>query len=176
MTVRTARYMGLRTYRYSPRTTRCSGGAGGAGVPRPSIANCATDPRTPGARGTHSPPPMPRTGPGTAAPACQPVSHQGTSPATTPGAITRKPALPAMAAFVCIGACLKLSCLTLAGRLLPDRHVLVAFAGERLPPPPAPPPAQPHPRELGHQVELGGPPLPERDRGARAAAVGALDV
>src|SRR5262249_56139923 len=107
-----------------------------------------------GGGGARSCPAM--TGTGTAAPACQPVSHQGTSPATTPGAITRKPALPAMAAFVCIGACLKHSCLTLAGRFLPDRHVLVAFAGERLPPPPAPPLAQPHPRDLGHHAQLGG--------------------
>src|SRR5215831_2138496 len=196
MTDVTARYIGLRTYRYSPRTTRCSVGAGGAGVPRPSIVNCANDPSSVAAPAAISSPPATR---------CQPVSHQGTSPATTPGAITRKPALPAMAAFVCIGARPGISCMAaarwpaapahvaivaagehatagrpsgdrLAGRLLPDRHVLVALAGERLPPPPGPPLAQPHPRELGHQVKLGRPHIPEREVGVLAAAALHLDV
>src|SRR6516165_2583487 len=169
MTASTARYMGLRTYRYSPRTTRCSVGAAGAGVPRPSSANCANDPSSVAAPAAISSPPATRTGTGHPPPCCQPVSHQGTSPATTPGATTRKPALPAMAAaFVRIGARPKLSCKPrwpaahpaivtagtglaaapearpLAGGLLPDRHVLVAVAGERLPPPTAPPLAQPH--------------------------------
>src|SRR5499427_2199886 len=36
-----ARYMGLRTYRYRPPTTRCAGGATGAGVPSPSTTNRA---------------------------------------------------------------------------------------------------------------------------------------
>ena len=34
----------------------------------------------------------------------QPVSHQGTSPATTPGAITRKTAVPAAAVIFRIGS------------------------------------------------------------------------
>src|SRR5215472_15222792 len=103
MTASTARYMGLRTYRYSPRTTSCSVGAGGAGVPRPSTANCANDPISVTAPAAVTTPPMTRTGTGMATPARQPVSHQGTSPATTPGAITRKPALPATAVFFCTG-------------------------------------------------------------------------
>src|SRR5262249_40997426 len=214
MPASTARYMGLRTYRYSPRTTRCSVGAGGAGVPRPSVANCVNDPSSAAAPAAISTPPANRTGTGHAAPCCQPVSHQGTSPATTPGATTRKPALPAMAAaFVRIGACPSIACAPrtfrlagdararrhrsrrqravagparppacarqLAGWVLPDRHALGAFAWGRLPPPPAPPApplAQPHARELGHQVELGRPHVPERERGVLAAAALDLDV
>src|SRR5262245_25738185 len=201
----TARYIGLRTYRYSPRTTRCSVGAGGAGVPRPSIVNCADDPSSAAAPAAISRPPATRTGTGHSAPCCQPVSHQGTSPATTPGAMTRKPALPAMAALVCIGARPSFRAWPprwpaahshviivasrqratagpaigrpgLAGGLLPDRHVLAAFAGERLPPPPAPPLTQPHPRELGHQVKLGRPHVPERETGVLAATALDLDV
>jgi threonine aldolase len=39
-------------------------------------------------------------------------------------------------------------------RLLPDRHVLAALAGEGRPRPSLPPLAQPQARELGHEVEL----------------------
>src|SRR5437870_856304 len=60
--------------------------------------------------------------------------------------------------------------------LFPDRHVLAALAGERLPPPSAPPLAEPHPRQLRHQVQLRGPDVPERDRGVLAPAVDDLDV
>src|SRR5687768_8770530 len=38
MTVRTPTYMGLRVYRYRPRTTSVVGGSVGAGVPRPVTA------------------------------------------------------------------------------------------------------------------------------------------
>src|SRR5262249_40751059 len=212
----TARYIGLRTYRYSPRTTRCSVGAGGAGVPRPSVANCVNDPSSAAAPAAISTPPANRTGTGHAAPCCQPVSHQGTSPATTPGATTRKPALPAMAAaFVRIGACPSIACAPrtfrlagdararrhrsrrqravagpagplacarwLARWLLPDRHVLGAFACERLPPPPPPPPAPPPAPPPGPPVPprpppLPQPPVPERERGVLAAAALDLDV
>src|SRR5215475_9337804 len=41
--------------------------------------------------------PITRTSGGYALPARQPVSHHGTSPATTPGATTRNSALPATA-------------------------------------------------------------------------------
>ena len=105
MTASTARYIGLRTYRYGPATTSCSVGAGGAGVPRPSTAKCANDQISTAAPAAISTPPVTWTGTGQAAPACQPVSHHGTRPATTPGASTRKAALPATAAFVRIGAC-----------------------------------------------------------------------
>jgi hypothetical protein len=35
-------YIGFRTHRYSPRTTRCRGGSNGAGVPRPVHAKSKT--------------------------------------------------------------------------------------------------------------------------------------
>jgi hypothetical protein len=41
--------------------------------------------------------PVTRTRTGYVLPACQPVSHQGIGPATTPGAITRNTAVPAAA-------------------------------------------------------------------------------
>src|SRR5437764_7667770 len=34
--------IGLRTYRYTPATTRRRGGSHGASVPRPRVANCQT--------------------------------------------------------------------------------------------------------------------------------------
>src|SRR6266581_882100 len=64
----------------------------------------------------------------------------------------------------------------LAGGLLPDRDMLAAVAGEGLPRPPVPPLAQTQPCELGHQVELGRPHIPERHRGVLATAVHDLDV
>src|SRR5262245_36054170 len=103
MVASTARYMGLRTYRYSPRTTSCSVGAGGAGVPLPWTANCANAVRSATAPTPVSTAPVIRTGTGQPAPGCHPVSHQGTRPATTPGAITRKAALPAVAVIFRIG-------------------------------------------------------------------------
>ena len=54
--------------------------------------------------------------------------------------------------------------------------MLAALAGEGLARPPVPALAQPQPGELGHQVELGRPHIPERDRPVLAAAVGDLDV
>jgi len=63
-----------------------------------------------------------------------------------------------------------------AGGFFPDRDVLAALAREGLPGPPVPPLAQSQPGELGHQVELGRPHVPEGDRGVFATAAGDLDV
>jgi hypothetical protein len=98
----TARYMGLRTYRYRPPTTSRWVGATGAGVPEPSATkrtNACTSTTTPAASST-----APATRSGTQAQdGCgwrtrQPVSHQGTRPATTPGASTKNTTLTAAAA------------------------------------------------------------------------------
>ena len=74
-------------------------------MPRPSTAKCANDQISIAAPAPVSTQPVTWTGAGQAVPACQPVSHHGTTPATTLGAITRKAALPATAVFVRIGAC-----------------------------------------------------------------------
>src|SRR5579872_1615169 len=99
MAATTARYMGLRTYRYRPPTTRLSVGATGAGVPRPSATNRAKAwtstiaPRmsriSPATRTGAQPASDPRT--------CHRVSHQGTTPATTPGATAKNSTLPTAA-------------------------------------------------------------------------------
>src|SRR5205823_9840071 len=49
-------------------------------------------------------------------------------------------------------------------RLLPDRHVLRAVARERLALPAGPAFAERHAGEPRHQVELGRPDVPERNR------------
>src|SRR3954453_7053034 len=93
MVAPTARYIGLRTWRYSPPTTSRSVGAVGAGVPRPSKTK-----RPNACRRT----PVPRTiraAPRTTTAVAgfverQPVSSHGTRPATTPGATSRNRTLP----------------------------------------------------------------------------------
>ena len=61
------------------------------------------------------------------------------------------------------------SAITASGSgFLPDREVLVAVAGKRLPGPAVPPFTQPHPGELGHQVWFRRPHVPEPDRGVLA--------
>src|SRR4051794_12376517 len=54
----------------------------------------------------------------------------------------------------------------------PYRHMFAARAGERLPPEPAPALAEAHPRQLGHQVQLGRPDVAEWNRAADRAPVG----
>src|SRR4051794_35018264 len=98
MIARTARYIGLRTYRYGPTTTRWAVGAGGAGVPS------ARGKRTKASRRTRTPH-RTTTAPTIAAgedqpPAhgiCHPVIQAGISPATTPGVTTRNASVPAQA-------------------------------------------------------------------------------
>jgi len=51
-----------------------------------------------------------------------------------------------------------------------------AVAGERLPIPAAPPLTQPHPGELGHQIELGRPHVAERCRRPLEVAVDEVEV
>src|SRR6266496_1457444 len=81
--------------------TRCWVGAAGAGVPAPSATNrtkAVTSTATPAAMRT---PPATRSGAqahhGRGWRTRQPVSHQGSRPATTPGASTKKTAVPAAA-------------------------------------------------------------------------------
>src|SRR5262245_6374872 len=99
MAATTARYMGLRTYRYRPPITRCSVGATGEGVPSPSMTNRAKAwTRTNAPRTRRITPPTRRAAQWASGPrTCQCVSHQGTRPATTPGATAKNSALPAAA-------------------------------------------------------------------------------
>src|SRR5919199_2062539 len=99
MAASTATYMGLRTWRYTPPTTRRSGAATGAGVPKPS-----TTKRTNALTSTISParssnPPSTRTGAqyGRGSRACQRVNNHGIRPTTTPGATRKNTALPTAA-------------------------------------------------------------------------------
>src|SRR6185295_8808551 len=92
----TARYIGLRTYRYAPVVTSRSVGATGAGVPSPSrtkrtksLARLGTATRT-------STAPAIRTT-GGAGLILHRVSHHGSTPATTPGARAKNSALPSAA-------------------------------------------------------------------------------
>src|SRR5918999_3574210 len=99
MVAATARYIGLRTYRYSPPATRRSGGATGAGVPRPSTTkrqNACRSTATPAARSTR---PATRKGAqyGNGSRTRQPVNAHGTRPATIPGASTRNTRLASAA-------------------------------------------------------------------------------
>src|SRR5918997_1896962 len=99
MAASTATYMGLRTWRYGPPTTKRSGAATGAGVPRPSTTKrqnawiSATSPAASSAA------PSTRTDAryGTDSRTLQPVSIHGTRPATTPGAARKNAALPTAA-------------------------------------------------------------------------------
>src|SRR4051812_34360045 len=90
MIVSTARYIGLRTYRYGPTTTRWAVGIGGAGVPsaRANRMNASSSTMTPlrmamaatiATGETQSPVHGIR----------HPVISPGISPATTPGVSTR---------------------------------------------------------------------------------------
>src|SRR5690349_13367469 len=99
MVATTARYIGLRTYRYRPPTTRRSVGATGAGVPRPSATNRAKAWTRTIAPRMSMISPATRTGAQWASGprTCHRVSHQGTTPATTPGAAAKNSALPAAA-------------------------------------------------------------------------------
>src|SRR4051794_3921066 len=93
MVAPTARYIGLRTWRYSPPTTSRLVGAVGAGVPRPSKTKrpnaCR---RTPTPRAIRAAPTTTRAVAGLED--RQPVSSHGTRPATTPGATNRNRTLP----------------------------------------------------------------------------------
>jgi hypothetical protein len=99
MTERTPRYIGLRTYRYKPETTRRTVGATGAGVPRPFTAK-----RTKLSTTILAPAPMrtyPSHGstkaPNGAAWARHLVSVQGITPATVAGANQKKTNEPSRA-------------------------------------------------------------------------------
>jgi len=70
--------------------------------------------------------PATRTGAGYGLPVRQPVSHQGTSPVTTPGAITRNTAVPAAAVILRIGP---------TRQALQIRPRCRRLASARLPPP-----------------------------------------
>src|SRR5690348_634920 len=67
------------------------------------MANCAKAATRTAAPAAIITTPATRTGTGHELPACQPVSHHGTSPATTPGATTRNTTLPATAVSFRIG-------------------------------------------------------------------------
>src|SRR6516164_5123945 len=96
--------MGLRTYRYRPPTTRCAGGATGAGVPSPSTTNRANADTSMAVPATTSTAPSTRSGTrwDSGAPGCQSVISHGTSPTMVPGARAKKTALPAAAAVRCM--------------------------------------------------------------------------
>src|SRR5215813_2482193 len=93
---RTATYIGLRTYLYRPPTTNCLGGATGAGVPMPSVTNRANAWRSTAVPQMIRSAPNARNGSQGAngSQSRQRVSHQGTTPATKPGARTKKIKLP----------------------------------------------------------------------------------
>src|SRR5260370_26637973 len=59
-----------------------------------------------------------------------------------------------------------------ADGFLPDRDVLAALAGERLPAPPLPPVSQPQPPPPRHQVKLRRPHVPDRHLAAPSPAAG----
>src|SRR4051794_12251215 len=93
MVAATARYIGLRTWRYAPPTTSRSVGATGAGVPIPSMTKRAK------AWSRNATPVAISTAPatwtrGAAEPWCQCVMDHGINPATTPGATRRNRRLP----------------------------------------------------------------------------------
>jgi hypothetical protein len=88
---RTPRYIGLRTYRYSPDTTRCCVGATGAGVPNPLSAKRQKDSTTTAAPATSRryPSQRPAGSPSGGASTRQRVSTHGRYPATVAGAIQK---------------------------------------------------------------------------------------
>src|SRR5918994_7465229 len=92
--------MGLRTQRYTPPTTRCSGAATGAGVPKPSTTKRTNAPTSAITPARSSAPPSTRTGAqyGRGSRTCQPpVNNHGIRPPTTPGANRKNTALPTAA-------------------------------------------------------------------------------
>ena len=92
----TPRYIGLRTNRYEPRSTNLSGGAHGAGVPRPWSANRAVVSSTSAPPQTRRTTPRMRSTSGCES-ASQRVSSHGTIPATIIGPPRKtKPTLPEM--------------------------------------------------------------------------------
>src|ERR1700723_1731879 len=99
MTDTTATYIGFRTYRYHPVTTRCFVGKIGAGVPRPWSANRANESRSTGRPARINTTPMIRNWnrPKKGGSNCQREIHHGTKPATTQGAITKNRRDPRMA-------------------------------------------------------------------------------
>src|SRR6266849_2292717 len=82
----TATYIGFRTNRYSPVTTRCFVGNMGAGVPNPCRANRAKESTSTGSPAMMSRPPRNRNGsqPLTGVSMRQRDIHHGTRPATVP--------------------------------------------------------------------------------------------
>lgn len=96
MIATTAMYIGFRTNRYGPTTTRCCVGAMGAGVPdaRAKRTNASSSSYTPGAIRSNATTQISTGGPHAAGSRHPLISH-GTSPATTPGATTRNRIVPA---------------------------------------------------------------------------------
>src|SRR5215203_607680 len=142
MIARPATYIGLRTWRYSPPTTRRLGAATGTGVPKPSTTkrvNAWTITISPAASRTA---PSTRTGAkyGTGSCTRQPVSNHGIRPAKTPGPTTKNTALPTAA------VCLRILKPHLRS-VVEDRQVELAQA-----------------RGVGEYVDLDN--LPARDREA----------
>lgn len=84
----TATYIGFRTCRYQPETTRCFGGRTGAGVPNPSIANRRNESISTTNPAAISATPAKRIGspPKNGACAVHREINHGTTPATVPGA------------------------------------------------------------------------------------------
>src|SRR5688572_22635697 len=85
----TLRYIGLRTYLYNPRTTRCRGGSTGESVPRPVRANSkmqANRRMMPSA--LHIIPKTMRGVIGVRLTSLRPKNIHGTYPATNPGSNT----------------------------------------------------------------------------------------
>src|SRR5215217_167005 len=141
MIARPATYIGLRTWRYSPPTTRRLGAATGTGVPKPSTTkrvNAWTITISPTASRTA---PSTRTGAkyGTGSCTRQPVSNHGIRPAKTPGPTTKNTALPTAA------VCLRILKPHLRS-VVEDRQVELAEA-----------------RGVGEDIDLDDLPPPDRE-------------
>ena len=94
----TARYMGLRTQRYRPPTTSSCVGATGAEPGAPPARTARSRRPVPSGRG---PPAAIRAPPRPAGQGSSyAVTNQGTTPATTPGATTKKSTLPQAALLI----------------------------------------------------------------------------
>src|SRR5262245_49991208 len=100
-----ARYIGLRTWRYRPVTTSRSGGAMGAGVPRPWRAKRAKESSKTGSPAAISRAPSTRnpTKPTSGGATRQPEIQNGTNTTKVPGATTRNRTDPTTAAARCMG-------------------------------------------------------------------------
>src|SRR5262245_44519935 len=124
--------MGLRTYRYRPPTTRCAGGATGAGVPSPSTTNRANADTSMAVPATTSTAPSTRSGKrcDSGAPGCQSVISHGMSPTMVPGARAKKTALPAAAAVRCMVVILSRRVGGMVGALQPVDRGLQGWAVE----------------------------------------------